>query len=106
MKWKLITGVVVGSLIISGGVVIFSQSADVDHGRQVYAVQKCSLCHSIAGSGGEVALDGVGARLKQDDFRKRIRTPKEVKANSEMKEYPNLPEKDLANLIAYLMTLK
>jgi mono/diheme cytochrome c family protein len=106
MKWKWITGVVVVSLIISGGAVIFSQNAPVDHGKEVYAVQKCSLCHSIAGSGGDISLDGVGARIKQDDFRKQIRSPKEVKANSEMKEYPNLPEKDLANLIAYLMTLK
>ena len=106
MKWKCITGVVVVSLMLFGGADIFSQGSGANHGKEVYDAQKCSLCHSIAGSGGDVALDGVGARLKQDDFRKRIRSPKEVKADSTMKAYPNLPEKDINSLIAYLQTLK
>ena len=106
MKWKWITGVVVGSLIIFGGSIIFSQGVVADQGKEVYALQKCSLCHSIAGSGGGVTLDGVGARYKPDDFKKRIRSPKEVNADSEMKAYPNLPEKDINNLAAYVQTLK
>ena len=106
MKLKWITGVVVGLMILLGGAATFSQSAAVGQGKEVYAVQKCSLCHSIAGSGGGVALDGVGARIKPDDIKKRIRAPKEVKADSEMKAYPNLPEKDINSLIAYLQTLK
>ena len=106
MKWKLITGAIVGSLILFGGAAIFSQSAAADPGKEVYTVQKCSLCHSIAGSGGGVALDGVGARIKPDDIKKRVRSPKEVKADSEMKAYPNLPERDINSLIAYLQTLK
>jgi len=106
MKWKRITGVAVGLLIIFSGAVIFSQVAAVDQGREVFSAQKCSLCHSIAGSGGGAALDGVGSRLKPDDLKKRIRAPKEVKAGSEMKAYPNLPEKDISNLVAYLQTLK
>ena len=106
MRRKWVTGVMFGSLILFGGAVIFSQGAAADQGRAVFAAQKCSLCHSIAGNGGEEALDGVGTRLKPDDIRKRIRTPKDVKAGSEMKAYPNLPEKDLSNLIVYLQTLK
>ncbi|MDR0310237.1 MAG: cytochrome c [Acidobacteriota bacterium] len=106
MKWKRIAGVVAGALIFSGNAAIFSQNAAADQGSKVFAAQKCSLCHSIRGSGGDEALDGVGARIKPDDFRKRIKTPKEVKAGSEMKAYPNLPEKDINDLIAYLMTLK
>jgi len=106
MKWKRVTGVVVGALILFSGAVIFSQSGAADMGKEVYSAQKCSLCHSIAGSGGGAALDGVGARLKPDEFKKRIRAPKEAKADSGMKAYPNLPEKDISNLIAYLQTLK
>ena len=105
MKRKWIKGVVVVSLIIFGGTTIFSQGA-ADRGKEVYGVQKCSLCHSIAGSGRGVALDGVGARLKQEDFKKRIKSPKEVKADSEMKAYPNLPERDINSLITYLQALK
>ena len=85
---------------------MFSQGASADQGREVFDTQKCLVCHSIAGRGGDVRLDGIGARLRPDDFRKRIKTPKEVKADSEMKAYPNLPERDINNLIAYLLTLK
>ena len=106
MKRGYITGAVIGSLMFFGGTVIFSQNAAVDQGRDVFAAQKCSTCHSIAGSGGGEALDGVGARLRQDDMRKRIKAPKDVKAGSGMKAYPNLPEKDIGNLVAYLLTLK
>ena len=106
MKWKWITGVAVASLAFFGGALMFSQGSAADQGKAVYAAQKCSMCHSTAGSGGDVALDGVGARLKPDDMRKQIRTPKDVKADTGMKAYPNLPEKDISSLVVYLQTLK
>jgi cytochrome c2 len=78
-----------------------------DHGMDVYAMQKCALCHSISGIGGKkLPLDGVGARLTAEAIRKWIRTPKTMKPDTTMKAYPNLPEKDLADLTAYLLTLK
>ena len=106
MKLKWITGGVFGLLILFCGTAIFLQGAAADQGAEVFAAQKCSLCHSIAGVGGDEALDGVGARLKPDDMRKRLKSPKEVKAGSAMKAYPNLPEKDLGSLIVYLQSLK
>ena len=106
MKGKWITGVCVVSLVLFGGASIFSQGTATDQGKTVFAAQKCALCHSIASSGGDEALDGVGARLKPDDIKKRLRSPKDVKAGSGMKAYPNLPEKDINSLVAYLMTLK
>jgi len=106
MKWKWITGVFAALPAFFGGALMFSQGSATDQGKAVYTAQKCSMCHSIAGSAGDVTLDGVGARLKPDDMRKQIRTPKDVKANSGMKAYPNLPEKDIGSLIAYLQTLK
>ena len=78
-----------------------------DHGREVYAAQKCAICHSIAGIGGKrPALDGVGSKLKAEDIKKWIQTPKEMKPGTTMKPYPNLPEKDVNDLTAYLLTLK
>jgi len=106
MKLKWIIGAVVAAAALFGVTAIFSQGDAASDGRNVFAAQKCSLCHSIAGSGGGQSLDGVGARLKPDDFRKRIKAPKDVKAGSGMKAYPNLPEKDINDLIAYLGTLK
>ena len=79
----------------------------LENGREVYATQKCALCHSISGIGGQkMALDGVGSKLKREDIRKWIRTPKEMKADTKMKAYPNLPTKALNDLTAYLITLK
>jgi mono/diheme cytochrome c family protein len=88
-------------------VAFMSQDDASDRGKEVYAMQKCALCHSIAGIGGKkMALDRVGSRLKAEDVRKWVRTPKAMKVDSTMKSYPNLPEKDLSDLTAFLMTLK
>jgi mono/diheme cytochrome c family protein len=85
----------------------FSQDSATSRGKEIYAIQKCALCHSISGVGGQIqALDGVGSKLKPDAMRRRIRTPRELKPDSIMKAYPNLPEKDLNDLVEYLMTLR
>ena len=101
---KRITGVIVGAVLLAGGVAIYSQSGAADHGKEVYTVQKCSLCHSTDGSG-KKSLVGVGTRLKPDDIKKWIRSPREMKSDTTMKSYPNLPGKDLDGLVAYLMAL-
>jgi mono/diheme cytochrome c family protein len=84
-----------------------AQESALEHGKDVYAMQKCALCHSISGIGGKkLPLDGVGSRLKPEAVRRWIRTPKEMKPDTMMKAYPNLPEKDLNDLVQYLMTLR
>ena len=95
------------ALIVIGVGIALSLDDTLDHGQEVYAMQKCALCHSISGIGGKkMALDGVASRLKPDVIRKWIRNPKEMKMDTVMKPYPNLPEKDLSDLVAFLMTLK
>ncbi len=96
-----------GVILLIVAAVVLPQSAASKSGREVYAAQKCALCHSVSGIGGKkMALDGVGGRLKPEQIKKWIRTPKEMKADTTMKPYPNLPDKDLNDLTAYLMTLK
>jgi mono/diheme cytochrome c family protein len=93
--------------ILFCAVIAFCQDSASDRGREVYAMQKCALCHSIAGIGGKKQpLDRVGSNLKPEDMKKWVQTPKTMKGDSTMKSYPNLPEKDLNDLIAFLMTLK
>jgi mono/diheme cytochrome c family protein len=82
-------------------------------GAQVFAAQKCSICHSIAGAGNKkVPLDGVGSTLTADEMRQWILTPQEMakKTNSTvkppMKAFTNLPKADLDALVSYLATLK
>ena len=87
---------------------------DAEKGKAVYAAQKCSMCHSIAGAGGKTsALDGVGKKLSADDIRAWIVTPKvmETKTKSTKKppmpaKYAKLPAADLDAMVAYLASLK
>lgn len=50
----------------------------IEAGQQVYAELACARCHSIAGRGGaRSALDGVGARLSEEEIRAWIVPHKE-----------------------------
>jgi cytochrome c2 len=95
------------SFVLAAVVVSSVLAQSVENGKKVYAAQKCQLCHSIAGVGNKKSpLDGVGAKLKEDEIKKWIKTPKEMKADSKMKAYPNLSDSDLADLTAYMLSLK
>jgi mono/diheme cytochrome c family protein len=81
-------------------------------GEQVFAAQKCSICHSIAGKGNpKGALDDVGSKLKADEIRAWITDAKGMTAKAkatrkpEMRQY-TLPKEDVDGLVAYLSSLK
>ena len=87
---------------------------DAEKGKAVYAAQKCSVCHAIAGAGNKnLPLDGVGTKLSAAEIRAWIVTPKEMetKTNSTKKppmpdRYSKLPAADLDALVAYVVSLK
>ena len=88
-------------------------SAQVEQGIKVYAAQKCSICHSIAGAGNKkFPLDGVGTKLSAAEIREWIVNPLDAakKANSTakpaMKAYPTLPKAELDAIVAYMQSLK
>lgn len=85
----------------------------VKKGQQVFADQKCSMCHSIAGKGNaKGSLDNVGSQWKPDEIRQWITTSKEMAAKHQatrkpaMKDFSALPKGDVDALVAYLQTLK
>jgi cytochrome c2 len=81
--------------------------AAIARGKDVFAAQKCTMCHSVDGKGNKHApLDGVGSKLKPEEIRKWVTAPKEMKPDSKMKAYPNLPAADLDALVAYVSSLK
>jgi mono/diheme cytochrome c family protein len=91
----------------------FAQDARIDKGKQVYAAQKCQVCHSVAGVGNKKgALDDVGVKLKEDEIRQWITAAPDMAAKAKadrkppMKAYPNLPKEDLDALVAYVASLK
>jgi mono/diheme cytochrome c family protein len=89
-------------------------AALVEKGKALYAAQKCSMCHSIAGVGKKtLPLDGVGARLSAEDIRLWFTDPVAAakKANSTKKpvmpvKFAKLPAADIDALVAYMQSLK
>ena len=76
-------------------------------GEKVYADQKCSVCHSIAGKGNtKGALDEVGSRLSEADIRAWITDAKGMTAKTGaprkpvMKQY-SLPKDDVDALVRH-----
>ena len=89
-----------------------SAQGNAEKGKEVYAAQKCSICHSIGTAGNKKGpLDQVGSKLSANDIRSWITSAPEMalKAKAErkpaMKAY-TLAKDDLDALVAYLQTLK
>jgi mono/diheme cytochrome c family protein len=108
-----------GAVLVMAGVLglpalgFAQDKALVERGMKVYAEQKCSVCHSIAGKGNAKGpLDEVGSRLSADDIREWMVRPAEMtkKTKAErkppMRAYPNLPKEDLDAIVAYMLSLK
>jgi len=100
-------------LVATAGVASAQSQAQVERGQKVFAAQKCSICHSIAGQGNKKGvLDGVGSKLSSDDIRLWITNAPDMatKAKAErkppMKAFATLPKDDLDGIVAYLQSLK
>jgi mono/diheme cytochrome c family protein len=85
----------------------------VAKGEQVYAAQKCSMCHSIGDKGNKKGpLDGVGSRLTAAEIREWMLNPAEMHKKPgkdrkpNMKPYDKLSKDDLDAVIAYMQSLK
>jgi len=89
-----------------------AQDGKFAKGEAVYAAQRCSLCHSIAGKGNKNgSLDGVGSKLSAADMRAWMVDAEGMTAKTKsirkpfMKSY-KLPPADLEALLDYMMSLK
>jgi mono/diheme cytochrome c family protein len=107
--FKLIAGL---TLCLGMAATAAAQDAKVAHGQKVYAAQKCSICHSIGGTGNKKGpLDGVGTKLKAEEVREWMvdakgMTEKTKSARKPLMKSYMLPKEDLDALVAYMMTLK
>ena len=89
-----------------------AQDAIIAKGQQVYADQKCGLCHSIGDKGNKKGpLDGIGSKLSVADIRlwmtdaKAMTEKTKATRKPEMKSY-NLSKADLDALVVYMQSLK
>jgi mono/diheme cytochrome c family protein len=85
----------------------------VAKGKQIYARERCSRCHSIGGQGSPRSpLDGVGGRLIGQELTNWIIAPESLQdemapsAFRAKQAYAELPKSDLDALTAYLASLK
>jgi cytochrome c2 len=109
MKRGITLFVAVAFLVGCSCLALSAPRADAKKGEAVYAKNNCKLCHSIGGAGNPKSpLDGVGSKLTEDQVKKWIRTPKEMDPKTTMLAYPaaKVPDGDLADLVAYMMSLK
>jgi mono/diheme cytochrome c family protein len=90
-----------------------SAQPGADAGKKVYADQKCSVCHSVAGVGNKKGpLDKAGSKLSAEDIRSWITDAPAMAAKAKadrkppMKAYSTLAKADVDALVAYLQSLK
>ncbi len=95
------------AVLVLGFAATASADATVEKGKDVYKAQKCQMCHSIDGVGNKKQpLDGVGAKLSEEQIRKWIVAPQEMKADVKKKAFDKLAAADLDALVAYMKSLK
>jgi mono/diheme cytochrome c family protein len=90
------------------------QEDAIKRGQEVYAAQKCSVCHSVAGKGNKAnPLDGAGKKLSADEIKEWITHPTEMTAKTKSTKKPPMPAKygklpaaDIDALVAYIQSLK
>jgi mono/diheme cytochrome c family protein len=115
MTFRMVVAGVAG-LVIGMAAGASAQDA-VAKGKKVYdgATPKCKMCHSIGGEGNaKGSLDGVGAKVKAEEVKAWLRTPKEMAAKAKAERKPPMPaytkeklsDEDLDALAAYLLSLK
>jgi len=94
------------------GAASVARAEDSAAGAKVFADQKCSLCHSIAGKGNTKGpLDEVGSKDAAADIRAWIEdapgmTTKTGAARKPAMKAYSLPKDDVDALVAYLAGLK
>jgi len=114
MKMMIVTVAVLALTATAG--LASAQDAKAQ-GEKVFADQKCSMCHSIAGKGNTKGpLDDVGKKLSADEIREWIVDPAAATAKAKAERKPAmttvaaklkaLPKEDVDNLVAYLSSLK
>ena len=91
----------------------FASAQSADQGKKVYADQKCSVCHAVAGVGNKKgSLDKIGTKLSADDTRAWIVDAPAMAAKAKadrkppMKAYATLAKADVDALVAYMQSLK
>ena len=91
---------------------VSAQDAKVAKGKQLFADQKCTLCHSVGDVGNKKgALDDVATKVTAADIKLWLTDTKGMIAKHKPERKPamktyTLAAEDIDALVAYLSTLK
>ncbi len=100
----------IGSVLVCVGISLLgiglAEASEIEKGKAFYEEKRCSLCHMIAGKGGQVGpdLSGIGSRRDRAWLLKFFDNPKKV-ANANMMPVKGSTE-ELSALAAYLLSQK
>lgn len=84
--------------------------AEGKEGRKIFEERNCIACHNLGDKKGAAAqfggsLDHVGSKLHADWLKGYLRNPKSQMPGAKMPK-ENLPDNELDDLVAYLLSLK
>lgn len=104
---QLIGGVVMLAFWLTTGARV---SAAVEEGKTAFESKKCISCHSLGSAKGAMAklggpLDGIGAKRDAAWMKAYLADPKSQIPNAKMPKQ-NLNDKELDELVQYMLTLK
>jgi mono/diheme cytochrome c family protein len=116
MRLSAVVSAVAGVGLLGLATAASAQEAAVK-GKVAYeaAMPKCKTCHSIGGVGNAKGpLEGIGTKLKPEEIKAWIRTPKEMTEKAKATRKPAMPaygpdkinDATLEALTAYLSSLK
>ena len=86
-----------------------SARGDAQAGKQWFDAHECIACHTVGGKGGKVGpdLSDEGAKGRSPQWLTvQIRDPKKHVASSIMPSFASLSDRTVANLVAYLESLR
>ena len=81
---------------------------DAAAGEKIFAREKCTMCHTATRN----SLKDVGSKLTADQIKEWLKNPKQAAATAKstakppMRSFEKLQDKDVADLVAYLQTMK
>ena len=111
--FSMTKALMVGVMVAGWALPAAAQDPKVAKGEALYAAQKCSMCHAVAGKGNKkFPLDGVGKTVTADMVKMWLKDPKAAAAKASktgtpaMKSYATLAAEDVDALVAYMLSLK
>ncbi len=81
MRYRVV--IIMGACVAALAAPSFAQS-QVERGMKVFADQKCSMCHSVAGKGNPKGpLEEAASKLSADEIREWLVHPDEMRQKTE-----------------------